>query len=54
MESLIVLLVLALFTWACGYEAKKKNRSVGGWAVLGFFFGIFAFIVILILDPKEE
>jgi len=58
---------LGLLVWiccvvGCGYLANKKHRSVGSWLALGFFFGIFALIVLALLStlpkvlvlPKKE
>jgi hypothetical protein len=51
---------LGLILWAAcfvgsGYVASQKNRSVGGWLLLGFFFGIFALIFVALLPalPKR-
>lgn len=34
--------------------ASNKNRSKVLWTFLGFFFGIFATIILLLLDSKED
>jgi hypothetical protein len=52
--------VLGLIFWlfcfiGAGYVASQKNRSVGVWLLLGFFFGIFALILVALLPalPKR-
>jgi len=37
----------------CSYLAKERNRSAGGWFVLGFLFSIFALIAIA-ASPRSE
>src|SRR5438093_9421867 len=37
----------------CGLIAKSKGRSVALWAVLGFFFGLIALIVIALLKKQQ-
>jgi hypothetical protein len=48
--GLIFSVVLA---FVCGYLARRKNRSVVGWALLGFFFAIIALIIILVISEKK-
>jgi hypothetical protein len=36
---------------ACGLIAQGKGRSGGLWAILGFFFGFFALLVIAAIQP---
>lgn len=52
-----ILLVQAVaFAVLSGIVANNKNRSVGGWSVLGFAFGLFAFVAVLVIEevePKE-
>ncbi len=38
----------------CGFLAAYKGRSVLIWAILGFFFSIITFIVLLILPKKSD
>jgi hypothetical protein len=33
--------------------AKRKGRHALGWLILGFFFSIFALIVVLVLPSKR-
>jgi hypothetical protein len=51
---------LGLILWAAcfvgsGYVASQKNRSVGAWLVLGFFFGFISLIIVALLPalPKR-
>ena len=37
----------------CGILAKKKNRNVAGWVVLGVFFGLIPLIVLAYLQPLK-
>jgi membrane protein DedA with SNARE-associated domain len=52
--------IFGLLLWAfcfvgSGYLASQKNRSVGAWLVLGFFFGIASLIIVALLPalPKR-
>jgi len=51
MELMIVWLLFAIATMCL---AIRKHRSAVAWALLGFFFGAFAFVAILCLPKKEE
>ena len=47
-----------MFLWlffgiATAIVASNKGRSVGGWAVLGLLFGVFALIIVALV-PKVE
>jgi hypothetical protein len=56
MDTAVVFFILiqaALFAGFSAYIAAQKNRSAVTWAVLGFIFGIFAFITIAVI-PKVE
>ena len=49
---LVLMICLGLLSMVlCGVVANKRRRNLFGWLVLGFFFGIFALIVLLVLDP---
>jgi hypothetical protein len=54
MEIFITLAVVALFTWLGYGMAEKRNRNSTLWAVLSFFFGIFAIIVLAIMGQAKE
>jgi len=43
-----------LFTVGSGILADRKQRGVWAWALLGFVFGPFAFVTILLLGPTTE
>src|SRR5438445_4600444 len=43
-----------LFTVGSGLLAARKRRSVGGWVVLGLLFGLFAFVVLLLLPTLPD
>lgn len=49
-----LLLFWILFAVCCGILANNKNRNVVGWAIGGFFFGIFALLIIACLPKLEE
>lgn len=51
MEFLVVLVGFAI---GCGFLAKNKGRSVGGWATAGFFLGVFALIALALMKPKRS
>lgn len=42
-----------IFAYGCYSMAKKRNRNEIGWGITGLFFGIFAFVTILLLSKKE-
>ena len=45
------------FGTLCSLKAKEKNRFTKNWFLLGFIFGIFAYLVLIslsILDSEEE
>lgn len=50
---------MLLFTvWAtivilCGIVASNRNRSVGGWVVLGMLFSLPAFLILCALKPLD-
>jgi 4-hydroxybenzoate polyprenyltransferase len=46
---LVVAIVMAV---VCAYVANTKGRSVVLWAILGFFFGLIALIIIAILKKQ--
>jgi hypothetical protein len=43
----VVLIYAVFFGWACGWLADRKGyENVSTWQLLGFFFGVFALLVI--------
>lgn len=54
MELILTLGIIALFTWGCHSLAGTRNRNQIGWAFGGFFFGIFAVVLLLILGEAKE
>ena len=54
MEAVGLLIWFVCFLGS-GYLASQKNRSVGVWLVLGFFFGIVSLIIVALLPalPKR-
>lgn len=55
MEFLVLWLIVAcLIIWINISRAKKYNRSVTGWAIAGFLFGILSTIVLLLLGKKSK
>jgi Mg2+ and Co2+ transporter CorA len=59
MENLGTLFLVAFAVWKvlCGFWARKvalrKNRHDGAWFCLGFFFELFAIIVIYLIRKKQ-
>src|SRR2546430_2251829 len=51
---LVMCLWFFLFTVGSGLLAARKRRSVGGWVVLGLSFGLFAFVVLLLLPALPD
>jgi len=45
------LLIITASVAFCYYQSKKKNRDIAGWIILGLLFGLFACIIIAVLDP---
>jgi|GEM_PF-1739598 len=52
MECALIFGVIAAIV--CGIVASMKGRSVLGWAIFGFFFGIIAIIVVLIVSDLNQ
>ena len=48
-----VLIWSIIFTIACSYIANEKGRSAGAWAILGFFFGLIALLIIICLPDRN-
>ncbi len=49
----LYLIVGIICAFVCASMAKSKNRESGLWGVLGFFFGIFAVLILALLDRRE-
>lgn len=51
----LILVIMCTILWPviCGIIAKNKNRSVVGWVMAGIFFGVFAVIVLAVLQKSE-
>ena len=49
---IIGLLIAIAFAYGCRTIATNKGRGTTLWTVLGFFFGLIALIIILILPKK--
>jgi predicted cobalt transporter CbtA len=49
----MILFMQIFFSIASAITAEQKGRNAILWGVLGFLFGIFAFIIVLCL-PEEE
>lgn len=50
--ALLAIIVSIAFAAACAQLAKGKRREPVLWGALGFFFGIIALIIILVLPPR--
>lgn len=49
------LLINGVFALICGMLAHSRGRNIVGWALLGFVFGCFALIILLVIpDLKVE
>ena len=48
-----VLIWSIIFGIVCGYIANEKGRSAGTWAILGFFFGLIALLIIVCLPDRN-
>lgn len=54
-ETLIIeLLIMLVFTVVCALVGQARGRSVVAWAILGFFFGCFALILLLVLPDLKQ
>ncbi|MGL5649977.1 MAG: hypothetical protein ACRDDY_19260 [Clostridium sp.] len=49
----MVIILWMFFAIVTAMVASAKNRSIIGWGITGFFFGIFALIAIGIIPKKE-
>ncbi len=49
----MIVLFWIFFAVVTAIVANNNNRNVPLWSVLGLLFGVFAFVIVLIL-PKEE
>lgn len=49
-----VLIFMIFFAICCGIVANNKNRSIIIGIINGALFGIFAFIIYLLLSKKEK
>ncbi len=57
LELFIVLFIFVLpigFAIACATIAKRKGYSEIGFGLLGFFFSIFALILVLVLPDRRK
>ena len=56
MVATVILVVLLLWlapAVMCAFTAGGKNRSAAGWLIVGLFFGLLGFLILLCL-PKGE
>jgi hypothetical protein len=53
MSTFITLLVVVGGSVCCGWLASKRGRSVGGWAVLGFFFPVISLLILAAMGSKK-
>ena len=53
-DLLIVLMTMFIAVVLCVIRAKKLNRNVFIWGILGLFFNCFAVLVIYLLPKQEE
>ena len=51
MEGLIWLILWAAMGFVCMQIAQKKGRNPTLWLIVGFFFGIFAVLVVALMPP---
>jgi hypothetical protein len=49
----VLLIGGVVFALICGYVAQGKGRSVALWAVLGFFLGLIALIILALLKKPQ-
>ena len=54
MELFILFVMILIPTVLCAVRAKKLNRSVIVWGILGFFLNYIALLVIYIVKPEED
>lgn len=53
MRLVFILLWSCVWAYVCGSVMEKKRRESAAWYVLGFLFGLFAYIITLFIKPKE-
>ena len=54
MELLAFLIGAALVAWLNSYLAEQRGRSVAGWAIGGFIFGLLSTIILLVIGTTDE
>ena len=53
MEPKLILIYSVLCCALCYFIAQQKERHTGVWLLLGFFFGIFAVIIVAFIPKKS-
>ena len=53
MRLVFVLIWSCVWAYICGAAMEKKRRESSAWYVLGFLFGVFAYIITLFIKPRE-
>jgi hypothetical protein len=48
------LIIALVFATICAFVAHSRGRSAGGWFCIGFFFGLFALIVLMVIPNLQE
>lgn len=54
MFFIIYIIIGSLFAFVSAKMASSRNRSSGLWGVLGFFFGIFAVLILAVIGKDNS
>lgn len=50
----ILLIISVALAAVCAWVAEQKGRDQLGWGIAGFFFGIFALLVLACAPPLKK
>lgn len=53
MQTWISILLSLILAWTCGNYAKRLGRNQTTWFIAGAFFGILAFLVLIVLAARK-
>ena len=54
MLIVVLLLYAVAFGTISALAAKRKNRDQAAWFLIGFFFGVFGLLAILVIEDKDD
>jgi len=54
MYEFLLVLIVVFWGWACSYFAQQRGRNPYGWFFLGFFFGPFPLVALLLMPDLKK